>query len=325
MFVPKKKVEKKTKSIVPCSALTRQLFNHTDNKNYEEEFAIPLWEYNNERYTWSQKPHYQNKSTSHWKNFRVLTYNIWFSKNYQPMRFNSLCDILNKSEAQIISLQEMTKSILKQLLTQPFVQERYYISDVDGHTFNSSYGVVLLIDNRLNISNLNLIDFPQSIMGRHLIFAEIKLDQNEILRIGTVHLESLDNKQQRLCQLDICRKVLTRSPSSCILMGDFNFSADDQENTDQFNRLPQWIDVWTSLMNSHNHGFTFDTETNFMINLHHKMPKQARYDRIILHSQTIIPIQIQILGNQPIASQEQFQSFPSDHFGLTAVFQKKQK
>jgi hypothetical protein len=40
-------------------------------------------------------------------------------------------------------------------------------------------------------------------MGRRLILAEIKLDENEILRIGTVHLESLNNKQQRSCQLDI--------------------------------------------------------------------------------------------------------------------------
>ncbi|CAF4387662.1 unnamed protein product, partial [Rotaria sordida] len=108
------------------------------------------------------------------------------------MRFNGLCDILNKSQAQIIGLQEMTKNILQQLVAQPFVQERYYVSDIDGRTFNDWYGVVLLIDNRLNISNLNLINFPQSIMGRRLIFAEIKLDQNEILRIGTVHLESLD-------------------------------------------------------------------------------------------------------------------------------------
>ncbi|CAF2128805.1 unnamed protein product [Rotaria magnacalcarata] len=239
------------------------------------------------------------------------------------MRSNSLFGILNKSEAQVIGLQEMTKNILKQLLTQPFIQERYYISDVDGRTFNSSYGVILLIGKRLDISNLNLIDFPQSTMGRRLIFAEIKLDQSELLRIGTVHLESLDNKQQRLCQLDICQKVLTRSSASCILMGDFNFSADDEENIDQFNRLPQWIDVWPALIGSHNRGFTFDTETNLMIKPHYAIPKQARYDRIILHSQTIIPTHIQILGDQPTTSQEQFQTFPSDHFGLTAVFQNK--
>ncbi|CAF3418826.1 unnamed protein product [Rotaria sp. Silwood2] len=277
----------KTKPIVSCLMLLRQFFRCMNNKKNKEDFSIPLWEYNNQTYAWSQKSPYQNKTTIEWKYFRVLTYNIWFSKNYQPMRFNGLCDILNKSQAQIIGLQEMTKNILQQLIAQPFVQERYYVSDIDGRTFNDWYGV------------------------------------NEILRIGTIHLESLDNKQQRLCQLDICQKALTYSSGSYILMGDFNFSADDQENVDQFNRLPQWIDVWTSLMDSHNHGFTFDTETNLMIKSYCTKPERARYDRIILHSQTIIPVQINILGDQPVANEEQFQIFPSDHFGLTAVFQKK--
>ena len=38
--------------------------------------------------------------------FRVSTYNIWFDDQYQPMRFQSLCNILSQSEAEIIGLQE---------------------------------------------------------------------------------------------------------------------------------------------------------------------------------------------------------------------------
>ena len=76
--------------------------------------------------------------------------------------------------------------------------------------------------------------FPQSAMGRRLLLAEIKLDKNEILRIGTVHLESLNNKQERLSQLNICQNVFSRSPGTCILMGDFNFRAHGQENIDAF-------------------------------------------------------------------------------------------
>ncbi|CAF4984541.1 unnamed protein product [Rotaria sp. Silwood1] len=239
------------------------------------------------------------------------------------MRFNSLCDILNKSQAQIIGLQEMTKNTLQQLASQSFVRERYYLSDIDGRTFNSWYGVVLLIDIRLHISNINLIDFPQSTMGRRLILAEIKLDQNETVRIGTVHLESLDNKEQRSCQLDICLKEFNHSSGSFILMGDFNFRGDDQENIDQFNRLQKWIDVWTYLMDSHNHGYTFDTEINLMTKIHCKTSDRSRYDRIILLSQTIVPTDIQIIGNQSIDNQEHLHVFPSDHFGLTALFEKK--
>lgn len=217
----------------------------------------------------------------------------------------------------------MTQHILQQLLAEPFVQERYCISDVDGRSFNGWYGVVLLIDTRLHISHLNLINFPQSAMGRRLVLAEIKLDQDEILRIGTVHLESLNNKQQRLCQLNICQKIFNRSPATSILMGDFNFNAHDQENIDQFKALPGWTDVWMNLMGANNPGFTFDTEINAMTKANTDGSDRSRIDRIILRSQTIIPTEIEILGNQSTGNHGHISVFPSDHFGLTAVFEKK--
>jgi endonuclease/exonuclease/phosphatase family metal-dependent hydrolase len=217
----------------------------------------------------------------------------------------------------------VTQDILDRLLVQPFIQERYYISDIDGRTFEGWYGVVLLIDIRLRVSQLNLIDFPQSHMGRRLVFAEIKLDENEVLRIGTVHLESLDNKPQRLCQLNICQNIFNRSPGTCILMGDFNFPAHVQENIDQFNALTEWIDVWTQLMGTQNPGYTFDTEINPMTKLSNNTSDRSRYDRIILRSQTIRPTNIEILGSKSVGTQEHVDVFPSDHFGLTAVFEKK--
>jgi len=36
----------------------------------------------------------------------------------------------------------------------------------------------------------------------------------------------------------------------------------------------------------------------------------------------MIPVEIQMLGTQPIGTQGQLNIYPSDHFGLTAVFQK---
>jgi endonuclease/exonuclease/phosphatase family metal-dependent hydrolase len=215
----------------------------------------------------------------------------------------------------------VTSKILQQLVAEPFVQERYYVSDIDGRTFSASYGTVLLIDNRLRISHLNLINFPQSTMGRYLLFGEIRLDRNEILRIGTVHLESMNNKQERSNQLNICQNVLNRYPGTSILMGDFNFSADGQENTDQFNALPGWIDVWVKLIGVHNPGYTFDTTINSM--KRRTTTDQSRYDRIILRSQTIRPTQIKMIGTKSIGKQGHINIFPSDHFGLTAVFEKK--
>lgn len=217
----------------------------------------------------------------------------------------------------------MTVDILQQLLEQPFIQQRYYLSDVDGRTFNGWYGVILLIDIRIHVSNLNLIHFSQSTMGRRLLIAEIKLDQNEILHIGTVHLESLNNKKERAHQLEICQNRFNRFPGSYILMGDFNINADHQENIDQFKILRNWIDLWVYLMNHNNHGYTFDTEANSITKLNHGHIYRSRCDRIILNSQNIMPTHINIIGNQSIGHLDNLHIFPSDHFGLTALFEKK--
>ncbi|CAF0895085.1 unnamed protein product [Adineta ricciae] len=297
---------------------------HHSSKMQQQEWTLPLWQYRKEKHEWSERQYDTGTPRNIWNQFRVVTYNIWFSEQYQPMRFQSLCDILHRSDAQIIGLQEMTPNILKHLVAQPFIQEKYCISDPDGRTFYGWYGVVLLIDVRLHISRLDLFNFPHSVMGRRMVLAEIKLDENETLRIGTVHLESLNNKPQRLAQLNLCQKVFNRAPSTCILMGDFNFHAEGQENVEQFSALPEWTDVWVNVMGPNNPGYTFDTHVNSMTKKSNGGSDRSRYDRIILRSQTVVPTQIQILGNKPVGQQQNLDVFPSDHFGLTAIFERKQ-
>ena len=225
----------------------------------------------------------------------------------------------------IFFLNLVTKTTLDKLLNESFIRDRYFISDIDCRTFHGWYGVILLISKHINVSQLNLIDFPQSNMGRRLILADIQFNPNEFVRIGTVHLESTDNKLQRSEQLNICQNAFQlRSPASYILMGDFNFSDDNQENFDQFQMLSQWIDVWKFLINPDQYRYTFDTEVNSMAKLSKGHSTQSRCDRIILQSRTIQPKQIEILGTQLIGHQANLEVFTSDHFGLTAVFQTKQ-
>ena len=217
----------------------------------------------------------------------------------------------------------VTSFVLQQLLQQPFIRERYYVSDVDGRTFNGWYGVVLLIDIHLPVMHLNLVDFPRSSMGRRLIFADVKLNENELLRIGTVHLESLDSEQERENQLNLIQNVFSVSPATYILMGDFNFSAHGRENPRHFRTLAKWIDVWAYLKEPNDPGFTFDIQTNAMTRANSDAVERARIDRIILQSQSILPREMDILGTKSIGKEGQLPIFPSDHYGLTAVFQMK--
>ena len=217
----------------------------------------------------------------------------------------------------------MTPFVLQQLLQEPFIQERYYVSDVDGRTFNGWYGVVLFIDIHLPILHLNLVDFPRSSMGRRLIYADIQLNENERLRIGTVHLESLNSEQERHQQLNIIQNTFHTSPATYILMGDFNFSAHGGENTRHFRILSKWIDVWANLKGSNNPGYTFDIQTNSMTRANSDASEPSRIDRIILQSETYLPIDIEILGMKSIGQDGKFSIYPSDHYGLTAIFRMK--
>lgn len=216
----------------------------------------------------------------------------------------------------------VTKATLDGLLQQSFIQKHYFISDVDCRTFNSWYGVILLISNRLQTKRMLLIDFPNSSMGRRLVMADIQMQPYELLRIGTVHLESLNNQQQRSAQLQICQHAFEKdSPSGLILMGDFNFSDRHQENVAQFHILWKWTDVWTSLVYSDEYRYTFDTEMNLMIRRTHGHADRSRYDRIIFQSRTIQPKMIDIIGKHSVGLLDHRPVFVSDHFGLIAIFQ----
>jgi hypothetical protein len=83
-----------------------QLSTRMGNIMQQQELSIPLWAYNTEKHEWIPKQHDREHQKNDWNRFRVVSYNVWFSEEYQPMRFQSLCDILNKSDAQIIGLQE---------------------------------------------------------------------------------------------------------------------------------------------------------------------------------------------------------------------------
>ena len=94
------------KRILRVSTLMGQECNQGMRTMPQEVYSIPLWKYNEQSQVWSSERSDQKQSTVRWDKFSVVTYNIWFAKDYQSLRFDGLCDILNKSQAQIIGLQE---------------------------------------------------------------------------------------------------------------------------------------------------------------------------------------------------------------------------
>ena len=72
----------------------------------QTESVIPLWKYSDERSQWTQHISGGHHNGDVEPALSVLTFNIWFSDRYQPMRFHGLCKILEQSRAQVIGLQE---------------------------------------------------------------------------------------------------------------------------------------------------------------------------------------------------------------------------
>ena len=76
------------------------------NNNMQQVYSIPLWAFKADKQVWIQTQAMTDQPKKRYEEFRVVTYNIWFSDKYQPTRFDNLCQILNQSKAQIIGLQE---------------------------------------------------------------------------------------------------------------------------------------------------------------------------------------------------------------------------
>ncbi|CAF1470742.1 unnamed protein product [Adineta steineri] len=299
---------------------------------------IPVWRFDTNRLRWSSElpTPYSYSKPKVLKSLRVVSYNIWFDLQYQKTRFEHLCLILNHLKPHIICLQEMTIPVLQVLITQPWVQDQYVLSDVDGRTFAKTgkrYGVIMLLDKSLIVRQLSIFPFVTK-QGRQLLFAQI-LIRSELFLVGTVHLESMPDKETfRSRQLQVCQTIFNRfavtHPNvTCLLMGDFNFAPEWFENAKQMNILRNWADLWPAIHGTDDPGVTH---------------KNYRFDRILFQSSRVIPKKMKIIGDKPIAqfSKEKvspikilsnlfFHStnpntvnvYPSDHFGLMADFNIK--
>lgn len=248
---------------------------------------------------------------------RVATFNLWFSSKYRHERTVAVLDILHQEEAHVICLQEVTPDFLKQLLAEPWVQERYSITHKDQASLGvMKYATVML--SRLEVVSYSLHELP-SFMDRKLITGQFKVYGHQII-VGTVHLESELQVQSRQQQMQCLHQWLGEKNLSYIIAGDFNFGTEAVEN--QSLEAYQWMDVWATKKRNEE-GFTRDTVTNKLLHAQYPDGLQARFDRVVAHtcessSCGLEPAHIERLGLEPV-SPELPQVHPSDHYGLSAT------
>lgn len=285
---------------------------------------------NQKQTVWNWDPIKFNTKTKNWesihpfvdsnfkKSFSLVTYNIWFDEYFKLERLDTILSLCKGKD--IICLQEVTKpKVLNKILSTDWIQQDYYISDFQGNTVQP-YGVLIL--SKIPLLKFSFHEMP-TFMSRYFLCMHLLIN-NELLQIGTVHLESLNNQKLRKEQLKIINSVLTSKHN--IFCGDFNFCSYRNWDPNDMNLenfvlkeiTPEYEDIWEKTQSKK--GYTFDSEVNKML----QHDEQMRYDRIMVKSKDWIPKQIKIIGNEPLSNTfKGTPIYPSDHFGLETILEYK--
>jgi len=255
---------------------------------------------------------------------RILSQNVWFDYYKREVRTLALLKLIEERDIHIACLQEMTPLVACLIASSPFIRENYQISCPPQDTKQvSPYGLLMLIKKNIKVKNLYYWTLPSN-MFRNVLCAEVVLcnpdaplsecDDNTFF-VSTVHLESLQNTPYRTAQLRHIYKQIVQSATNAMLMGDFNFSPNDPEETVLKQELHQLEDQWAVLKPQDDPGFTWDYKVNTMLKKDHF---QDRYDRITVkcNKSKWQPKAIEIVSNKKIASETSEDVFISDHFGL---------
>ncbi|KAK7183950.1 hypothetical protein DPSP01_011727 [Paraphaeosphaeria sporulosa] len=186
--------------------------------------------------TWvSYSPqNYPNGAELPTKNLRIMSWNIDMLIGFAEERMSAalahlsnLVASTNKEVPVVIFLQEMSQSDMQQIRNAPFIQNYFYITDLDERNWLSPlYGTNTLIDRRLTIKNVFRVPWISK-FGRDGLFVDLTLsDQGKgrVLRLCNTHLESLvADPPVRPLQLQAAAPYLhDSSVAAGLLAGDLN-------------------------------------------------------------------------------------------------------
>lgn len=227
---------------------------------------------------------------------QLLTWNVYFGGHMFDERRDALVEELARLRPDVIALQELTYEHVDALSTLS------YASTLEISDWSGGYGVAIYT--RLPIASMRELALPSE-MGRSLVTVEL----GSGLTIATTHLESLDEAERRIEQIEIIQRRLA-SRDRVIWCGDFNLEPKSRE---QAAIDPSWRDAWTAL-HPDDPGYTVDTDINTMRYQLKEKRTQKRIDRVL--SRGVAATAIELVGTKPIDVDG---TFVSDHFGLLAT------
>jgi len=267
---------------------------------------------------------------------RIVSWNVDAGSKMLELRMSALLRTIKLTAIpDIIFLQEVSRNALIALLSDPWVQEHWYLSDVNDSGFGKQKFINLTLVSKswfllhpIKIGPVWRIALPTH-LGRDALCCDIVINYNcphpshmrrhmsTRLRLINVHLDSLPiNPSYRPQQVAVAASYL-RSADCGLVAGDFNSILPEDEAIISDNSL---IDAWVEL-HPNSPGFTWGVDGDGPF-----PPK--RLDRVALHNLT--PSNIRLLPTHVITSdtgdssskdrRNTGEALPfSDHLGIYCV------
>ena len=269
------------------------------------------------------------------KALTLLTYNVLASEIYVPLRTRAVLDILERSQADVIALQEAAGWFVTALMEQAWVS-KYHVSTRAGRPFAPGGQLIL--------TRAPMTDVRAAVLSgrqrRTALAVEMVIDGRR-LAVATTHMESfLKDGPVRATQLGELF-AMVEGADDAILMGDLNFGDGEQPETDAIDK--RYSDLWLALRPGEP-GFTWNNDDNPIASIgKFKGEPNRRLDRILLRSDTWQAAEIAIVGNRSAgertltlrdrrmiempenrgsADEPVIEVFPSDHYGLSAKIKR---
>ena len=236
-------------------------------------------------------------------NIKLLSLNCLIDKydksitNLTP-RLPVILEYLERYNADIICLQEITIKFKKYIMENKFIKDNYYITNNEPKIFGQ------LILSKYKPAYQNLITLDGNHMKKYLQMSFLnRLD--EVIEIYNIHLTSNQQSNSDKKRHDQLTQLFNEiKENKVIIAGDFN--SDDKMEYDQFQ------DTWENLR-SDEEGFTFDYIENGLTSKTTRSFIRTRIDKILYKN--LKPNNIELGFNEPINN-----IWPSDHFGLVSEF-----
>ena len=240
----------------------------------------------------------------------ILTYNICFDEIDEEKRMAALAREIERANADVVALQEVTPRLHEILLRQPWADT--YARRTSAPPDNAPY--YTLIFTRLEYvdrGGMLRMGFRNSVMGRDVLLGRLRVPAAKGLEItvGTTHLESTkDYAGSRREQLEKMLKAGSRAvqgTSDAFLVGDMNLRKEEGIDlfTSEAHAADKWIDAWLEMPGeTHASGFTFVKTEPFAWS--------ARFDRVFARLHNLAIRSMRVIKN----------STASDHYGLYVDF-----